>query len=89
MGVFAFDYIGIRSASSLQQAGLHTIYENQNARGPQSTTRSTTNAPDYSDLNDFTGFVTAALIDSKLTVIQAIRSADTKAITKIVHSIDT
>jgi hypothetical protein len=40
----------------------------------------------YSERNDFTGFVTAALIDSKLTVTHAMTSADTNAITKIVHS---
>ena len=43
----------------------------------------------YSDLSEFTGFVVAALIDSKLTVSQAIISADRNAIRKIVHSIVT
>lgn len=41
----------------------------------------------YSDLRDFTGFVVAALIDSKLTVSQAISRADRKATRKIVQSI--
>ena len=41
----------------------------------------------YSDLSEFTGFVLAALIDSKLTVSQAIIKADKNAITKIVQSI--
>lgn len=44
---------------------------------------------DYSDLSDFTGFVLAALIDSKLTVSQAIKRAEKKATRKIVQSIFT
>jgi hypothetical protein len=43
----------------------------------------------YSDRSDFTGFVVAALIDSKLTVSQAIISADRNATRKIVQSIVT
>ena len=51
--------------------------------------RTANQRPGYSDRRDFTGLVVAALIDSKLTVSHAIASADTKAIRKIVHSIDT
>ena len=40
----------------------------------------------YSDRSDFTGFVVAALMDSKLIVSQAIISADRNATTKIVQS---
>ena len=43
----------------------------------------------YSDRSEFTGFVVAALIDSKLTVSHAIISADRNAIRNIVQSIVT
>ncbi len=54
-----------------------------------STNRKRKKPLSYSDRSDFTGFAVAALIDSKLTVSQAMTRAERNATAKIVQSMAT